>query len=358
MQVDFLIVGQGITGTLLSYELIKAGKSVLVTDRAQPGKASLVAGAVINPLSGKGYSPAQHADRFIPLALQTYRSLETLLDKALLREQTLYAFPQNEDEVAVFDASVKREGNKQLHWMPPGTCSDWTPYFNTMLGIGVQRPVWQVDAAPLLDSWRDYLLARNAYRAGVIDYTKLFITEDRVRYEDITARTVVFCEGTGAWDNPYLAGLPFTRNRGDVLLLSAPGLPHTGIYHRGLRLVPRADGLFWCGSNYRWQFDNLDPDITWCEQTEVALRRWLRIPFTLAAHLVAERPTTAGQVPLIGRHPQYPAVAVFNGLGTRGFSSGPYWAAHLSRLLSEKNIACPNTRKRGWTGISANKHII
>ncbi len=345
MQVDFLVVGQGITGTLLSYELIQAGKSVLVTDRAQPGKASLVAGAVINPLSGKGYSPAQHADRFIPLALQTYSALETLLGKTLLREQTLYAFPQDENERAVFDTAAQREGNKQLHWMPAETCRDWSPYFDTALGIGIQQPVWQVDAALLLDSWRDYLTTRNAYRAGVIDYTKFVITEDQVRYEDITAGAVIFCEGTGAWDNPFLAGLPFTRNRGDVLLLSAPGLPNTGIYHRGLRLVPRADGLFWCGSNYRWRFDNLDPDITWREQTEAALRRWLRVPFTLAAHLVAERPTTAGQVPLIGRHPQHPAVAVFNGLGTRGFSSGPYWAAHLSRLLSEKKYSLPDYPK-------------
>ncbi|PSK94408.1 glycine/D-amino acid oxidase-like deaminating enzyme [Taibaiella chishuiensis] len=353
MHVDFLIVGQGITGTLLSYELLKAGKRVLVVDRPDARKASLVAGAVINPLSGKGFRAAQHAALLIPAALQTYRSLETLLDKALLREQTLYIFPGDEEEVRAFDAAIQREAGSHLHWMPEAARDEWGNYFHMEQGIGMQQPVWQVDAASLLECWRQYLVAQDAYREEVFAYDQLVVNETQTQYKDITAGTVVFCEGTGAVHNPFLQGLPFTRNRGDVLLLSAPGLPATGIYHRGLRLVPRADGLFWCGSNYRWQFDDLEPDTGWQAYAETLLGQWLRVPFAIEAHLVAERPTTAGQVPLIGRHPRHAALAVFNGLGTRGFSSGPYWAAQLCRLLCQKEYSLSNYSKdwldRHWS---------
>jgi glycine/D-amino acid oxidase-like deaminating enzyme len=63
------------------------------------------------------------------------------------------------------------------------------------------------------------------------------------------------------------------------------------------------------------------------------LQSWLKLPFSIKEHIVALRPTTAGQIPFIGIHPKHNAVAVFNGLGTRGFSAAPHWAKEFSALL-------------------------
>jgi glycine/D-amino acid oxidase-like deaminating enzyme len=104
-----------------------------------------------------------------------------------------------------------------------------------------------------------------------------------------------------------------------------------------LRLVPRSDGLFWCGSNYTWNFDNLLPDEQWKQDAIIELESWLKLPFTIKAHIVAQRPTTAGQIPFIGIHPEHNTVAIFNGLGTRGFSAGPYWASAFADFLTRKS---------------------
>ena len=48
MHVDFLIIGQGISGTFLYHELVKSGYRVLVIDEQRKNSASQVASGVIN----------------------------------------------------------------------------------------------------------------------------------------------------------------------------------------------------------------------------------------------------------------------------------------------------------------------
>lgn len=50
MEADFFIVGQGLAGTLLAYELINRNKKVIVFDDLQNTKASEVAAGLINPV--------------------------------------------------------------------------------------------------------------------------------------------------------------------------------------------------------------------------------------------------------------------------------------------------------------------
>ena len=45
------------------------------------------------------------------------------------------------------------------------------------------------------------------------------------------------------------------------------------------------------------------------------------------------RPTVPDRRPIIGKHPEYSRVAVFNGLGTKGVSLAPYFASILIQLL-------------------------
>ncbi|WP_118974082.1 NAD(P)/FAD-dependent oxidoreductase [Taibaiella koreensis] len=327
MKVDFLIVGQGVAGTLLSYQLLKARRSLLVLDEGFGGKASRVAGAVMNPLSGKQWKPAPGADLFLPEALATYRELEQLLRRSLVQAMPLYLFQES--------------GAAVLPQLQPVSPQLLDTFFHIPGRLDRLPDTWLVDAAALLDGWTDYLQEKGAFRRERFDAAQCMVLPDRVHYRDIEAGTIIFCEGAAARDNPLLQGLPFTTNRGEALLLDIPGLPSDALYHKGLRLAPRSDGLFWCGSNYTWELKGMRPDKDWRGNTLAALGEWLKLPFRLEDHIVAERPTTAGQVPLLGLHPRYPAVALFNGLGTRGFSAGPFWATQLAHQLLDPGYKIP-----------------
>lgn len=331
-KIDFLIVGQGIAGTLLSYELLSAGHSVLVSDNGNANRSSLIAGAVINPMAGKHWTPSRDADRFITKAIDAYRNLERLLNSNILSNTDLYVFHENEKDENLF-----YEKQQQFPQYLTNTIQEQEPDFYAPFGMGKIQGLSLVDAMCLLQQWKDYLQEQKAYLQQTFDPAALQLRGNKVLYGDIEAGKIIFCEGAFAVENPYFKRLPFTRNRGEALLIDIPGLSKEHIYHRRLRLVPRSDGLFWCGSNYTWNFDNLLPDEQWKHDAIIELKSWLKLPFTIKEHIVAQRPTTAGQIPLIGIHPEHNTVAIFNGLGTRGFSAGPYWANAFADFLTGKS---------------------
>ena len=53
MEFDYIIIGQGICGTFLSWNLIKAGKKILVIDELQKFSSTKVASGIINPVTGR-----------------------------------------------------------------------------------------------------------------------------------------------------------------------------------------------------------------------------------------------------------------------------------------------------------------
>ncbi|QES87747.1 FAD-dependent oxidoreductase [Rhizosphaericola mali] len=53
MNVDFIVVGQGVCGTFLSYYLLEKGFSVIVVDQFRENTASQIASGVINPVTGR-----------------------------------------------------------------------------------------------------------------------------------------------------------------------------------------------------------------------------------------------------------------------------------------------------------------
>jgi len=53
MEFDYIILGQGICGTFLSWNLIKAGKKILVIDEPQKFSSTKVASGIINPVTGR-----------------------------------------------------------------------------------------------------------------------------------------------------------------------------------------------------------------------------------------------------------------------------------------------------------------
>jgi len=49
---DFILVGQGLAGTLLAHFLKAAGQRILVIDQPNENTASQIAAGIINPVTG------------------------------------------------------------------------------------------------------------------------------------------------------------------------------------------------------------------------------------------------------------------------------------------------------------------
>jgi flavin-dependent dehydrogenase len=67
MNVDYIIIGQGISGSFLSRDLLRAGRSVIVIDESKPFTASKVASGVINPITGRRMVRTWEIEKLMPL---------------------------------------------------------------------------------------------------------------------------------------------------------------------------------------------------------------------------------------------------------------------------------------------------
>lgn len=332
MHYDCIILGQGIAGTLLYYELKKRDWHIAVVDDGNIHASSKVAGAVLNPVNGKALWQTRRQETLQAFAIAKYREIGAAWQLTLLQEMPLLHF-HTEERLRLYFEERSREIPNLLQVLSLEETADWQRFFAVDHGIGRVQGSFKIAAAQLLDEARQRIKEQDLLLTERWDWADFRVSAEGVAYKGITADKLICCEGAAARYNPYFKALPFTRNKGEALLLSIPGLPQQVMYQHGIRLTPRGNNLFWAGSNQTWSYDELSPDTAWAEDVLKQLKSWLKTEMEQTDHLFAERPTTAGQVIFAGAHPEAQGVLMLNGLGTRGFSAGPFYAAQLARQL-------------------------
>jgi 2-polyprenyl-6-methoxyphenol hydroxylase-like FAD-dependent oxidoreductase len=70
---DVIIVGQGLTGTWLSWWLNKAGLSFKIIDQTNKDSSSMRAAGLINPVTGRRLVNTWMIDELMPFALNAYK---------------------------------------------------------------------------------------------------------------------------------------------------------------------------------------------------------------------------------------------------------------------------------------------
>ena len=68
MKADYLIVGQGIAGSVLAWTLHQRGHHVLILDDPALPSASKASAGIFNPLTGKKLNRTWKADEIFPFA--------------------------------------------------------------------------------------------------------------------------------------------------------------------------------------------------------------------------------------------------------------------------------------------------
>jgi len=327
VNVDVIIVGQGICGTLLSFELIKRGKSVLVFDDGNVHASSKVAAGLINPVTGKRFVKSWMYDRLIEVAANTYAELEEQAGRPLIRSMELIQFHKDDTEERTFDEKTQQEEELRNIGV-----SNWQYLFSFSFGGGSILPCYIVDSNMLLNFWRERLLQSGLLIEGPFDHSLCRIA-DSVSYMDIKARHIIYCNGTSALQTPWFSALPFSINKGEAVIADIPDLPNGYIFKNVLKIIPLSGSRFWVGSSFDWKYETLRPTEHFRTKAEAWLNSFLKVPFTIVDHIAAERPSSVDYKPFIGLHPSYPSIGIFNGMGTKGYSQAPFFARQFAAYL-------------------------
>jgi glycine oxidase len=152
--------------------------------------------------------------------------------------------------------------------------------------------------------------------------------------EPVGDGVTVFCEGLAAAGNPLFDWVPFRPAKGEVLTVAVAGLAEDRIVNRGgVWLLPLGGGRFRAGATYDWEARDCDPTPDGRSTIEGRLRRLLRVPFEVVEHCAGVRPVVRASKLLCGLHPAREDVGFFNGLGSKGVLTAPFFARAFAAFL-------------------------
>jgi glycine/D-amino acid oxidase-like deaminating enzyme len=333
---DILIIGQGLAGSLLAWELESRGCRALVVDDHHRGCASMAAAGLISTVTGKRMVLQNRVDELLPAARTRYRSLERDLGVPLLHEMPVLRLFVDETQRETFR---RRQANPAYAaYLGPEASSDELAGLVVPFGGGWIHGTGYLDTRPLLAALRRWLRDRDRLVETAIDPADVRTDGKRIRSGELSAGKIVFCDGYRAITNPWFRHLPWAGAKGEILelrLSSSSPLP-AAILNWGNWLAPRTDGTFRLGATHSW--DPLDEQATATARQHLLDDLAARIPGIQAEiirHSVGIRPATSTRQPLLGHSPRTPRILIFNGFGAKGGLLIPWHARAMADHLCD-----------------------
>lgn len=329
---DYLIIGQGLAGTVLSHTIQKEGKSVFVLEKEDPEAAYKVSAGLINPITGKRINKTWKAEDLFPFLFPFYEELEHLLNVTLIHRLPVYKpfssiLEQNEW------LSKAYEKNYTLFIDTEVPKAKYNEYVYNEYGGFETRLSGYIDVPLLIERYRSYLKSERRYKK--IEELNLSLYPDYISVNGIKAKLAIFCEGTNATNNPYFNWLPFRPSKGQILEIESDQLNENVVFNKGAFVVPVGKNLFRAGSTYENTFENREPTEEATLDIKNRLDNMLKKSYCIKSAKAGIRPAVSDRKPLIGLHPEFKTLGIFNGLGTKGVSLAPYFAMRFYKHLEE-----------------------
>ena len=356
---DVVIIGGGVIGTSIAYQLASEGTIVSIIERDSiASHASGFSGGLLNPTSETGNLVPLHHQSF-----EMYKELlETVQEESDVDAQVIYMphieLALTEDDVPLQYRELERisEFPKfKSEWLEPEDVWNLEPRISKDIFGGVL-----VEDVIILDSY-NFTLAMStvAEKRGVEivlrEATGIVYEKDRavgvmLGQDQISCDAVVMALGpwTGAAGLWIDIDIPIAPQKGELVRLEGLDPPlgfHLRAYHgdNTCAVYQKSDGLVWLGAT-NVDASGFDTSLS-TEALEKISTTAIRMMPELESHkLVLQtaclRPVTPDNDPILGRVPGKEALFIATGTGGQGILLAPVVGKAIADLVStgETNI--------------------
>lgn len=337
--IDYLVIGGGLAGSILT-DVLSQQANVLLLDANTGKHSSQVAAGIFNPVTGRRMTKSWMVDTIGPHALEYYRNHERNGNVALVQEKVikrLFHNPQQRQEwldrvefqnlEGIINGQISPDENHPLYKMDDG---------------GVETGFsWRLDTIAFLRYIHQQFEKEQLLVKELIDAHQLKIENGRVALGDYEAKNVVFAEGYLMTQNPYFSYLPMRPNKGELLIIECDDLDEEQLVQKRIFVLPIGGNRYKIGATYKRDDLTLETSEWASDWLLERLDKTLKVPYTIVGQESGIRPAVRDRRPLIGHHPEHQNVWVFNGFGSKGVSQIPWCAEHFAGHLAKSEPLFP-----------------
>lgn len=333
-KVEFLIVGNGLAGTMLAFEMLEKQLDFRIVASPSKSRASEIAAGTFNPLVFKRLTKSWLADELLPEMKNKYNKLENFLGERFYFEKPILK-PLSEQE-------------KQL-WMERKTNPEFSGYISGVepvspeksllpaSGYGVVQGSGYVSLKLFFHLSDQYFREKGVVIQSDVNFDSVQPKENKFKIEDVSAEKIVFCEGAHLAVNPFFSFIKLVPTKGELLEIFAPGLSENYILNKLVFVLPVGNQRFKVGSTYEWKDLSELPTEKGKQSITERFEKLTSVDYSVVQHWAGIRPAISDRRPVLGVHPKHKNLFVFNGLGTKGVMLTPYFAQEMVSFLITKN---------------------
>jgi len=194
---DYLIIGQGLAGTLITQALLDEGKNVLVIDNSHNGSSSKIAAGIINPITGRRFVKSWMIEELMLFAENRYSEFSKLLN-------TKNYFNKREIVRCLFSPSEEND------WLIRTAQPGWTQHvleaeslgeFDGYITPGSSQGILlgaQVDLGRLIKDYKEYIEEKEVLIQASLSFEDYDLNAGTIKSLDIQFENIIWCEGAQA----------------------------------------------------------------------------------------------------------------------------------------------------------------
>ena len=322
---EFLIVGHGLAGALMTDALERHGQKPIVADALLEHAASPAAAGIMNPVIGPSLNSPWRAYDCLKKAKETYRRLEEDWDEYFFRELRMLRIFQDEKMIRRWNDKLLQEETAQFLGRLWSKEELKEIGVDGSLGAGEVMKTGALDVMTLVRASREHLKTEGRYLQKAVH------PMDRTW----NGRTI-FCEGFRVVNNPWFKELPFAPAKGEVLELEDT---RKEFLNGGTWFIPGDKDTALAGSTYEWKNLESGPTREGADEILNGLNYLSEPTPVIRGQRSGVRPATRDRMPIVGAHPIEEKMLIFNGFGSRGSSLIPLCAElFASHLIEGKEL--------------------
>jgi len=330
---NILIIGGGVAGCSLAWQLTKKGARVNLLDKKE-NHSSFVAAGMINPIVFRRMNLSWRVHEFLPEAKKYYSELEKETGGTFFTPLIIRRFFASEQERNFW---IKKQGEEE--YMDFLTHQKSFEIFveksRNKWGSGIVKNGFRVDANMCMNQLHELLISKKILTYKRFDDSKFRISEREYKGRKYDA--VVFCCGSEQDTLPYFHKVKIEHTKGQIISIGSEELNENECWNKKGFLLPVGNQKFKVGATIERGIKNVENTEQALQELQGVIENMSEAKYEVEGQVAGIRPTVYDRRPVMGEHPDKKGLYIFNGLGTKGYLLAPLLSLEMTNHILYKD---------------------